>query len=78
MKYTSVGGKRHVLMLPVNALVKGLNHVATHDPLLEGWMGVSPPELARWVQGRAGKSSPRTLRLTYFVLVWLPIVLSLL
>lgn len=44
---SSKGGRRHVLMLPVNALVKGLNQVSMNDPLLEGWMGVSPAELAR-------------------------------
>ena len=43
----SKGGRRHVLMLPVNALVKGLNQVSMNDPLLEGWMGVGPSELAR-------------------------------
>lgn len=37
-----------MLMLPVNALVKGLNQVSMNDPLLEGWMGVSPAELARY------------------------------
>lgn len=47
MGSSSKGGRRHVLMLPVNALVKGLNQVSMNDPLLEGWMGVSPAELAR-------------------------------
>lgn len=44
---SSKGGRRHVLMLPVNALVKCLNQVSMNDPLLEGWMGVGPAELAR-------------------------------